>query len=234
MMKRLILILCFGLLGMATLAQAQDNTIYGLVSVDNAEVRSGPDFAYTTIGRLPLDASVVVLGRAGDFFYRWDGREWLQIQYGTSTAWVYGRLLRTSVAFNSIPPTGRLLPRDHNGRVPDVFDLSVYVCEQWQGAFTQSGNFMAGDPELTVTYPTLVGANVYSVITISPSGQRTAFDSETGTAKILLKQLPYEAGTYTWRVAPYWTTSKYRYDWQQVCLLQTGGTFDKPNTTPKP
>jgi hypothetical protein len=45
--------------------------------------------------------------------------------------------------------------------------------------------------------------------------------------------LPYEAGTYTWRVAPYWTQSDYRYNWQQVCLLQTGGTFEKQDTDPR-
>ena len=70
------------------------------------------------------------------------------------------------------------------------------------------------------------------MITLSPSGNRTAFDSETTTAEIMLEDLPYEPGTYTWRVAPYWTTSTYRYDWQQICLLQTGGTFDKPDTKP--
>ncbi len=214
-------------------AQAQEEPIiYGLVTVDNADVRTGPDFAYPTLGRIPRNTSVIVRGRAGDFFRRWDGRQWLQVEFGDRLVWIYARLLRTSVPFNSIPPTGRILPRDADGRVPDAFDLSTYVCEQWVGEFTRSGDFMAGDTEMTVTYPGLTGVTVYSVIVISPTGFRTAFDSETTTAVIELDRLPYEEGIYTWRVAPYWTTSTYRHNWQQVCLLKTGGTFEKPNTEP--
>lgn len=210
-------------------AVAQDSeAIYGLVTVDAADVRVGPDFAYPAIGRLPRNASVVVVGRAGDFFTRWDGRQWLQIDYGDRKAWIYARLLRTSVAFNSIRPTGMLLPRDANGRVPEVFDLGAYICDRWQGGFTRSGDFLAGDDELVVTYPEMPGANVYSVIVISPSGFRTAFDSETTTAVIERKRLPRETGTYTWRVAPYWTNAVPRFRWQQICLLQTGGTFERP------
>jgi len=214
---------------------AQDttsDTIYGLVTVDTADIRVGPDFAYAVIGELPRDASVTILGRAGDFFERWDGRQWVKIDYGNNAAWVYARLLRTSIAFNSIPPTGRLLPRDANGRVPDGFDLNSDVCSQWHGTFTLSGDFMSGGNKLTVTYPTLQGANVYSVIVIAPNGDRRAFDSTDGTSIIDIGFLPQEGGTYTWRVAPYWTDSDYRYNWQQVCLLQTGGTFQKPDTTP--
>jgi uncharacterized protein YraI len=211
-------------------ATAQDEAIYGLISTDVAAVRVGPDFAYDAIGELPRDASVVVLGRAGDFFQRWDGRQWIEIEYGGSSGWVYARLVRTSTAFNSIFPTGRLLPRDPNGRVPDGFDLSSYVCDQWVGDYTRTGDFGAGDTKLTVTYPGLTGANVYSVIVISPSGSRTAFDSTTTTAEILLDRLPYEGGTYTWRVAPYWSNSRSRFSWQQVCLLHTGGTFEKAYT----
>lgn len=214
-------------------AQSDVDTMYGLITVDMADVRAGPDFAYPSIGQLPRDASVVILGRAGDFFTRWDGRQWVQIDYGTTAAWLYARLVRTSVAFNSLPPTGRILPRDANGRVPDDFDLSSDVCSQWQGAFALSGSFMAGDTVLTATYPTLKGANVYSVIVISPDGTRRAFDSTTGTAKIILDDLPRQGGTYTWRVAPYWTNAPQRFNWQQVCLLRTGGTFEKPDTTPK-
>jgi hypothetical protein len=202
------------------------------VAVDNAEVRVGPDFAYDAIGELPLNASVTVLGRAGDFYSRWDGRQWLQIAYGDGTAWIYARLLRTSVAFNSIPPRGMLLPRNRDGRVPREFDLSSVVCDQWQGDMTLSGNFMAGETVLTATIPTLQGANAYSVITLSPTGFRTAFDSETSVIQIELNRLPFEGGTYTWRAAPYWTYDRPRYTWQQVCLLRTGGTFEKPDTTP--
>ncbi len=211
-------------------AFAQDATIYGLVTVDGSAVRVGPDFAYDAMGELPIDASVTVLGRAGDFYSRWDGRQWLQIQYGGTPGWIYARLLRTSVAFNSIFPTGRLLPRDANDRVPDGFDLASYVCDQWQGDYTLSGNFLGGDRTLTVNYPGLTGANVFSVIVISPTGDRTAFDSTTTTSTIILDRLPWEQGTYTWRVAPYWTNSSNRYRWQQVCLLHTGGTFEKPYT----
>jgi hypothetical protein len=214
------------------MAQEGTDKMYGLVEVDTADVRAGPDFAYPIVGQLPRDASVVILGRAGDFFERWDGRQWLQIDYGNSPAWVYARLLRTSTAFNSIFPTGRILPRDANGRVPDDFDMTTEVCSQWQGDYTLSGNFMAGDNKLTVTYPGLKGANVFSVIVISPSGVRRAFDSTTTTSIIDIGFLPQESGTYTWRVAPYWTNSSNRYNWQQVCLLHTGGTFEKPNTAP--
>lgn len=197
-------------------------------------MRIGPDFAYSSIGVLTRDVLVVVLGRAGDFFVAWDGRQWLQIDYGGTPAWVYARLLRTSVPFNSIFPTGRILPRDANGRVPDSFDLTTELCSQWQGDFTLSGDFFAGSDRLIATFPTLNGANVYSVIVISPSGERRAFDSTTGTTEILLNRLPLEGGTYTWRVAPYWTNSNFRANWQQVCLLRTGGTFEKPYTGPTP
>jgi hypothetical protein len=212
----------------------EDNIITGLVTVDNAEIRAGPDFAYPTIGQIPRDGSVTIIGRAGDFFDRWDGRQWFQIEYGDTPGWVYARLLRTSKAFNSIFPTGRILPRNNDGRVPDEFDLDTEVCSQWAGDFTRSGEFTAGDAELTVTYPGLQGANVYSVIVISPSGERRAFDSTTTTSQIILEDLPYEGGTYTWRVAPYWTESPQRFNWQQICLLRTGGTFEKPDTKPQP
>lgn len=217
-------------------ALAQDttiDTIYGLVTVDTAEVRVGPDFAYDAVGRMVRDTSVVILGRAGDFYSHWDGRQWLKIEFGDSPVWVYARLLRTSVAFNSIPLAGsRLLPRDRNGRVPEGFDLSSEICTQWVGSFTQSAGDFNGSDRINVTYPGLQGANVYSVIAISPTGNRTPFDSETTESAIVLEDLPWEGGTYTWRVAPYWTDSARRYNWQQVCLLQTGGTFEKPYTGP--
>lgn len=205
-----------------------DQPITGLIIAEGSRVYVGPDFAYAIIGELPLNASVIVTGRAGDFFSRWDGRQWLQIQYGERRAWIYARLIRTSKAFNSIPPVGRILPRDRNDRVPDVFDLSDDVCGAWQGDFTRSGDFLAGDQALIVTYPPLTGAVVYSVIVISPSGFRTAFDSETTIATIELDRLPREKGTYTWRVAPYWTDRPQRFNWQQICLLRTGGTFERP------
>ncbi len=210
--------------------------ITGLVEFDGARVYVGPDFAYDIIGQLQKDTSVVVLGRSGDFYYAWTGSQWLQIRYEGQNAWVYARLIRTSIPFNSIPPTGRPLPRNRNGRVPDAFNLSDDVCNTWRGEFSQSGSFMDGDAVITVTYPELPGANIYSVIVIQPSGDRTAFDSTTTTAEILLRRLPRQEGTYTWRVAPYWSNGTERYNWQQICLLQTGGTFTVPvaPTTPRP
>lgn len=202
--------------------------IRGIVAFEGSTVYVGPDFAYDILGQLPLNAAVTVYGRRGDFITRWNGDQWLEIDYGGRRAWIYARLVRTSIPFNSIPPTGRRLPRDNNGRVPEVFDLSDNICNRWQGAFTQSGNFMAGDTEIIVTYPEMPGANVYSVITIAPSGFRTAFDSETTTAVIELDRLPREPGIYTWRVAPYWTNGIERWRWQQICLLETGGTFERP------
>jgi Bacterial SH3 domain len=233
---RKALAILLSLLFVITAAYAQDDpsrtveTIYGIITVDNSYVRVGPDFAYDAIASLPLNFSVVILGRSGDFINRWDGRQWLQIEFNGGTGWLYARLVRTSRSFNSIPPIGRLLPRDANGRVPEGFDLSSDLCSQWQGAFTQSGDFMAGDTELTVTYPTLQGATVYNIIAISPTGFRTPFESTTGTGVIDLRRLPNTAGTYTWRVAPYYSTSSNRRSWQQVCLLQTGGVFEKPLT----
>lgn len=229
MLKRLI-VLCITVFGLLGIANAQDGVINGLITVDTAEVRVGPDFAYDSIGELPLNTAVVVIGRAGDFYSRWNGQQWVQIEYGDRAAWVYARLVRTSTPFNDIPPTGRMPPRDRNGRVPEEFDLSSEICTQWVGDFSLSGNLMGGDTTLTVTYPGLTGANLYSVIVISPTGFRTAFDSETTTATIEIERLPAEAGTYTWRVAPYWSNEKPRYTWQQVCLLETGGTFEKPAT----
>ncbi len=202
--------------------------IRGIVQFEGATVYVGPDFAYDIIGQLAENTAVRILGRRGDFISRWNGDQWLEIDYGGDSAWVYARLIRTSVLFNSIPPTGRRLPRNNNGRVPDVFDLSDNICDRWGGAFTRSGDFQAGDSELVVTYPELTGANVYSVITISPTGFRTAYDSDTTTAVITLDRLPGESGEYTWRVAPYWTNRTERWTWQQVCLLQTGGTFIRP------
>jgi hypothetical protein len=229
--RRALGILLLGILLACLLpAAAQDSTIYGLITTSGTEVRVGPDFAYDSIGQLPQDASVVVLGRAGDFYQRWDGRQWIQILYGDTPAWVYARLVRTSVAFNSIFPTGRLLPRDANGRVPNGFDLSSEVCSQWQGGFTLSGSFTAGDPVINVTYPSLTGTTIYSVIVISPTGDRRAFDSSATAAQIDMAHLPIEGGTYTWRVAPYWSDTRNRYGWQQICLLRTGGTFEKPYT----
>lgn len=211
------------------LAPASGEVITGIVAFEGAVVYSGPDFAYRIVGELPLNAAVTVLGRRGDFIYRWDGRQWLEIDFEGSTAWVYGRLIRTSVPFNSIPPTGRPLPRNRDGRVPEVFDLTDNVCDSWVGAYTQSGDVLSPDTDIIVTYPELRGANVYSVIVIAPSGLRTAFDSETTTVTIVDDELRSvrEYGEYIWRVVPYWTYAPDRRSWQQICLLETGGTFTR-------
>lgn len=211
-------------------------TITGIVEFDGATVYVGPDFAYDPVAQLTQNTSVIVLGRRGDFIYSWNGDQWLEIEFDGGTGWVYARLIRTSIPFNSIPPTGRRLPRNRNGRVPETFDLSDNVCDGWQGEFTRTGDFMAGDQVLTVTYPELPGANVYSVIVISPSGERTAHDSTTTTTEIRLENLNRGGGMYTWRVVPYWTNEDSRSSWQQICLLQTGGTFEKPGPqiTPRP
>jgi hypothetical protein len=211
------------------LAPKAGEVITGIVAFEGAVVYSGPDFAYRIVGELPLNGAVTVLGRRGNFIYRWNGQQWLEIDFEGSTAWVYARLIRTSVPFNSIPPTGRPLPRNRNGRVPDVFDLNDDICDGWNGAFSQSGNVLSANTDIVVSYPELPGANVYSVVVIAPSGLRTAFDSETTTATITDQELRSinEYGEYTWRVAPYWTYAVERYYWQQLCLLQTGGTFTR-------
>ncbi|HEX2622057.1 MAG TPA: SH3 domain-containing protein, partial [Phototrophicaceae bacterium] len=170
-------------------APEDGETITGIVEFNGATVYVGPDFAYDPVGQLDQNAAVTILGRRGDFFYSWDGNQWLEIEYENETGWVYARLIRTSIPFNSIPPTGRRLPRNRNGRVPDDFDLSDNICDSWinrPNDFTRTGDFMAGDTSITVTYPELPGANVYSVIVISPSGDRTAHDSTTTTEEISL------------------------------------------------
>ncbi len=209
-------------------------TITGIVEFEGVRVYSGPDFAYDVIGELRQNTSVEVWGRRGDFIYSWTGEQWLEIGFEGETAWVYARMLRTSIPFNSIRPTGRPLPRNRNGRVPPVFDLSDDVCDSWVGEFTRTGDFASGDEYLTVTYPELPGANIYSVIVISPFGDRTAHDSLTTTARIYLDNLNRTGGTYTWRVAPYYTYSTVRREWQQICLLQTGGTFEVPRPIAPP
>jgi hypothetical protein len=211
------------------LAAGSGETITGIVAFEGAVVYSGPDFAYRIVGELPLNGSVTVIGRRGDFFYRWDGQQWLEIAFEGSTAWVYARLIRTSVPFNSIPPTGRPLPRNRDGRVPDVFELTDDICDSWFGTFAQSGDILSRTSDIVVTFPEMPGANIYSVIVIAPSGLRTAFDSETTTATIIDRELRShsEYGQYVWRVAPYWTFTTGRRNWQQLCLLETGGTFTR-------
>lgn len=215
-------------------ASGQDDPVFGLVVVDAVDVRIGPDYAYPIIGQLPRDASIVILGRAGTFFRAWDGRQWLQIDYGDRRAWVYARTVRFGRPFNSIFEATLKPPRDRNGRIPEGFNLSSEICTQWLGGFTQAGNFMAGDQEMIVTYPPMPGATNYVVTAIAPSGLRRGIDSRTTTAAIPLGALNFEPGVFTWIVTPYWNLTDNPFRAQQVCLPMTGGTFEKPDTTPPP
>ena len=71
-------IVFIGVLLSATIVGAQDyDPPFGLITANNAVVRAGPDFAYPIIEQLPIDTSVVILGRAGSFFSRFDGRQWM-------------------------------------------------------------------------------------------------------------------------------------------------------------
>jgi hypothetical protein len=243
LMAASLVVLSVGMVVSSVLAQppgdpdvaAPGEAIVGIVEFDGTRVYVGPDFAYDLMGQLSINTAVVILGRRGDFIYDWNGDQWLEIQFEGESGWVYARLIRTSILFNSIPPTGRRLPRNRDGRVPEVFSVADDVCSTWIGDFTRTGDFAQGDTVLTVTYPELPGANVYSVITISPSGHRTAHDSITTTAQILLEDLPRnQPGEYVWRVVPYWTSAPERQNWQQICLLQTGGTFVVPGIPPTP
>lgn len=241
MLKRLLLLIILGLC--VSLTNAQDDptggVITGIVAINNAEVRLGPDFAYDSINQLPLNASVTITGRAGTFYSRWNGQQWLRIQYGDSHAWVYARLIRTSTAFNSIPPVGMLLPRTRDGRVPSDFDLSSDICSQWAGTFGTAGNPMAGDNIVTLTVPPLQGANLYRAYIFLPGSELSVqygtwvrFESTTNVIEIDVGRLPRAGGVYTWRAAPYWSDGDQYWQAQQVCLLQTGGTFEKPETVP--
>jgi uncharacterized protein YraI len=182
-----------------SLASAQDDPAYGLLADNNVDVYVGPDFAYAVVDSLPIDASVVVIGRAGDYYGGYSGRTWLQIEYGDGySGWVLGRTVRMGRAFNTIDVTGVRLPRDRNYRVPEVFNLFSNICDTWQGSFSQSGDFMAGDQRMTVSYPGMPGAVNYPVLVHTPSGLRRTFDSSDTTQVIPLGGLNYEPGTYTW------------------------------------
>jgi hypothetical protein len=235
-MRKIALLLTL-LLGITTLSailavEAQDDAIYGLVTDYEIDVRIGPDFAYNIIDVLPRDASVAVLGRTGDRIYGFSGREWLKIEYGGQVGWVLGRVIRLGIPFNQVPLAGVILPRDRNGRIPKEFDLSVNICDRWTGSFNFSGNFMAGDQQATVTFPEMPGTTVYSVVTIAPSGLRRAFDSYETTYNIQLGALNYEPGVYQWGVIPLWNDTTDPQRAQTICLFQSGGTFEKPDTTP--
>jgi hypothetical protein len=235
MLKLLPLVPLFFLfvLSLVPTISAQDEVVWGLIDTDVADIRVGPDFAYPIILQIPRDTSVQVVGRAGDFFRRWDGRQWVQIIMDGGYGWIYARLVRTSEPFNSLPPRGLSLPRDRDGQVPEEFDLSVFICDRWVGEFTRSGDFMAGDTSITVYYPEMPGTVNYSVIFTAPSGRTRTIDSQTTSLTVELTRLNFEPGTYTWSVIPYWNDTNNPYRAQQLCYRRVGGTFDKPDTTPQ-
>lgn len=215
------------------LLRAQDyEPPFGLITANNVIVRKGPDFAYPIIEQLPIDTSVVILGRAGGYFHRYDGRQWLQVDYDGRVGWILAGYMRTGRPFNAIPLIGVNLPRNRDGRVPPEFDLSSNICDRWQGAFSQGGNFMAGDQEMTFTFPELAGTVNYSLVAEAPSGLRRTFDTQETFITLTLGSLNYEAGIYTWRIIPYWNDTTNPRNAQQLCIAQQGGTFEKPDTTP--
>ena len=233
MMRRFIasLVSVIAILGMVIHAQ-EENLPFGLIKANKAVVRVGPDFAYPIIEQLPIDTSVVILGRAGSFFRRFDGRQWLEVDYGGRVGWILANFVRTGRAFNAIPLKGLNLPRNRDGRVPPEFDLSINICDGWQGNFAQSGNFMIGDQEMTFVFPAMAGAVNYSLVAEAPSGFRRTFDTQEPSITVTLGSLNFEPGIYEWFVIPYWTDSPNPRDAQQLCPRRLGGTFEKPDTTP--
>lgn len=214
-------------------AQEQpSDTVYGLINSNRVIARRGPDFAYPIAEQLAIDTSVEILGRAGSFFGRYDGRQWIHVRYGDKDAWVLARFVRMGRSFNSIPLTGLSLPRDGDRRVPPEFDISSNICASWSGNFAQSGNFMAGDAAMTFTFPAMQGAVNYSLVIEAPSGLRRTFDSSEPQFNIALDRLNYESGIYTWYVIPYWNDSANPRRAQQLCVRRRGGTFEKPDTRP--
>jgi len=188
----LLLLLCVSI----AVAQDDSGTIYGLVTIDNLEVHVGPDFAYDTIAQLPLNASVVATERGG--------QGWLRVSYDSGSGWVFDRYVRLSVPLSSIPYTGYPLPRNRNGRVPDEFDLSSPVCDQWQGSYTLEGDVTAEQGTLTFTLPPLQGANWYRVYVFAPEspfnlsgGTYARFEGETNIVTGEIIRLPHRSGTFT-------------------------------------
>lgn len=233
--RRWMLLIGLALLGVAWAAAQDDGTITGIVEFEGATVYVGPDFGYDILAQLPRNTAVKVLGRRGFFVYEWSGDDWLQIEFQGRTGWVYARLIRTSVLFNDIPVRGIGLPRNRDGRVPDGFALDEYICAAWQGELVMTGDFMAGDPFVTFSYPALEGARVYSIILDDEQGKRTTGTDSTETQAVLYRSdLARFRQTYTWSVAPYWTVDDTRYYWQQLCPVKYGGTFTVPGPVVTP
>lgn len=234
-MKRLIAIIItisLFILALLTIHAQDDDTAFGLITANNAIVRVGPDFAYPTIAQLPIDTSVILLGRAGTFLRRYDGRQWIHIDYGAGSGWILARLVRTGRQFNDLPLQGIALPRNRDFRVPPEFNLSVNICDAWQGEFVSAGNLLAGDQEITFSFPPLQGTVNYSVVAEAPSGLRRTFDTQETSLTVTVGSLNYEAGLYSWYVIPYWNDTTNPRRAQQLCVRRQGGMFEKPDTTP--
>lgn len=216
--------------GVVAAQDAGGDTVYGLVTINNLEVHIGPDFAYDTIAQLPLNASVIATQRGGD--------GWLRVSYDSGSGWVFARYVRLSAPLSTLPYTANALPRNRNGRVPEEFDLSSPVCDQWQGAFTLEGDAAAAEGSFTLTLPTLQGANWYRVYIFAPEsplnlrgGTYAQFDSPTNVLTVEIIRLPRRSGTFTWLAAPYWTsaaTGGGAGRRQQICPLRIAGTFERP------
>jgi hypothetical protein len=232
-MRRFCFVLLFLFGSLTTRAQDAITDVFGIVTIDSLEVHIGPDFAYDTIAQLPKFASVTVTERSGS--------DWLRVNYDNGSGWVFTRYVRLSVDLNTIPNTALPLPRNRNGRVPEEFDLSTPVCDQWSGSFTLEGDVAASEGTLTVTIPALQGSNWYRIYVFAPDsplrvsgGTYAQFDSTSNVFTIDIIRLPHRTGTFTWMAAPYWTSDAtggaYGYR-QQVCPLRVGGTFDRPGAT---
>jgi len=234
-MKRLIVTIIMTTLVGATLLAIhaqEDDLPFGLITENNTVVRLGPDFAYPIIEQIPIDTSVVLLGRSGSLFGRFDGRQWIEIDYGGRTGWVLARLVRTGRPFNALPLRGLALPRNRDFRVPPEFNLSTNICDAWQGQFASSGNLITGDGVITFSYPAMQGAVNYSVVAEAPSGLRRTFDTGETSLSITIGSLNFEGGIYNWYVIPYWNDTTNPRRAQQLCVRRQGGTFEKPDTTP--
>jgi hypothetical protein len=223
---RYIIVLLLGLLCVSLVSAQDDGNVYGLVTINNLEVHTGPDFAYDTIAQLPLNASVIATERGGS--------GWLRVTYDNGAGWVFDRYVRLSVPLSDLPYTGYPLPRNRNGRVPDEFNLATAVCDQWQGSFTLEGEVTAAEGTITFTLPALQGANWYRVYVFAPGsplrlsgGTYARFEGETNVITGEIIRLPQRSGTFTWMAAPYWTNTPTS-NRQQVCPLRVGGTFDRP------
>lgn len=230
------LFIIIGVMTLISMTIAQDDPNFdppfGLIIVDKSTVRVGPDFAYPILEQLPIDTSVVLLGRSGSLFRRFDGRQWINIDYGGKTGWVLARVVRTGRPFNLLPRLGLALPRNRDGRVPPEFSLGMNICDVWQGDFAQSGNYIVGDEAMTFSWSAMQGAVSYSIVVEAPSGLRRTFDTGETSRTITIGSLNFEGGIYNWYIIPYWNISTNRRTAQQLCIRRRGGGFEKPDTTP--